>query len=264
MLMAVKNQIKVTLLSIKYAIMREMLNKFTFISNVLIMMLNNSAFIVQWIIIYGLCDSIGSYEFKDILLIWGISSYSYGFAYFFFKDAFNLSKMINEGRLDQFIIQPKNILLSIITTNVRTSALGDLLYGFVMLFFYGITPKSFLLFVLLGITGGLIMVSCAIIIGSLSFWFGKSDVLLDTYLSTLVTTSLYPDTIYGNVIKMILFSVIPVGMIVFIPVNIIKSFNPILLLIVFLFTIVMISFAFIIFYLGLRRYSSSNLMNART
>ena len=264
MLMAVKNQIKVTLLSIKYAIMREMLNKFTFISNVLIMMLNNSAFIVQWIIIYGLCDSIGSYEFKDILLIWGFSSYSYGFAHFFFKDAFNLSKMINEGRLDQFIIQPKNILLSIITTNVRTSALGDLLYGFVMLFFYGITPKSFLLFVLLGITGGVIMVSCAIIIGSLSFWFGKSDVLLDTYLSTLTTTSLYPDTIYGNVIKMILFSVIPVGMIIFIPVNIIKCFNPILLLIVFLFTIVMISFAFIIFYLGLRRYSSSNWMNART
>ncbi len=47
MLMAVKNQIKVTLLTIKYAIMREMLNKFTFFSNIIFMMLNNASMIVQ-------------------------------------------------------------------------------------------------------------------------------------------------------------------------------------------------------------------------
>ena len=34
MLMAVKRQVKVTLLSIKYAFMRELLNKTTFFSNV--------------------------------------------------------------------------------------------------------------------------------------------------------------------------------------------------------------------------------------
>ena len=264
MLMAAKNQLRVTLLTIKYAIMREMLNKFTFLSNVLLMMLNNASFIVQWIIIYGICDSIGSYEFKDILLLWGISSYSYGFAFFFFKDAFNLSKMINEGRLDQFIIQPKNILISVVTTHVKTSALGDMLYGLLMLVFYGITPSNFFLFILFGITGGLIMVSCAIIIGSLSFWFGKSDVLLDTFNNTLITTSLYPDTIYGNVLKVILFTIIPVGMIVYIPINIMNCFNPILLLIVLSFTIMIIAFAFFIFHVGLKKYSSSNLMNVRT
>ena len=51
MLMEVKNQIKVVLLSTKYAIEREMLNKVTFVSNIIFMILNNSSFIIQWIIL---------------------------------------------------------------------------------------------------------------------------------------------------------------------------------------------------------------------
>ena len=47
MLTAVKNQVRVCVLSVKYNIMREMLNKVTFLTNILFMMLNNATFIVQ-------------------------------------------------------------------------------------------------------------------------------------------------------------------------------------------------------------------------
>ena len=52
MLMEVKKELKVFILSFKYAVMREMLNKTTFITNILFMILNNASFIVQWIILY--------------------------------------------------------------------------------------------------------------------------------------------------------------------------------------------------------------------
>ena len=55
--MAVKNQIKVSFLSIKYACMRQMLNKATFITNILFMILNDATFIVQWIILFSLKDN---------------------------------------------------------------------------------------------------------------------------------------------------------------------------------------------------------------
>ena len=42
MLMEVKNQLRVFCLSVKYALMREMLNKVTFITNILFMILNNA------------------------------------------------------------------------------------------------------------------------------------------------------------------------------------------------------------------------------
>ena len=59
MLTEAKNQIRVTHQSIKYALQREMLNKVTFISNIIFMILNNACFIVQWIILYSLKDEVG-------------------------------------------------------------------------------------------------------------------------------------------------------------------------------------------------------------
>lgn len=58
MLTAVKNQLRVCALSVKYNIMREMLNKVTFVTNVLFMMLNNATFIVQWVILLRLRDDV--------------------------------------------------------------------------------------------------------------------------------------------------------------------------------------------------------------
>ena len=59
MLTEVKNQFKVTRLSIKYAVMRELLNKVTFLSNVIFMMLNNASMLVQWIVLYSIKDNMG-------------------------------------------------------------------------------------------------------------------------------------------------------------------------------------------------------------
>ena len=63
MLTEAKNQIKVTLLSIKYATMKEMLNKATFLVNIIFMILNNASFIIQWIIFYSIKNNVGGYEF---------------------------------------------------------------------------------------------------------------------------------------------------------------------------------------------------------
>ena len=87
MLMEVKNQIKVMMLSLKYALMREMLNKVTFISNVVFMLLNNVSFIIQWVILYSVKDNVGGYTFNQVLILWGMAAGTFGFANFFFKKA---------------------------------------------------------------------------------------------------------------------------------------------------------------------------------
>ena len=94
MLTAVKNQFKVTLISIKYALMRAMLNKTTFLTNILFMVLNNACFIIQWVIIYSLKSNVGGYSFQQVLLVWGFAAGSYGLSHFLFKKAFSLSDII--------------------------------------------------------------------------------------------------------------------------------------------------------------------------
>ena len=73
----------------------------------------------------------------------------------------------------------------------------------------------------------------------------------------------YPDGIFKGVVKGILYTIIPVGMINYIPIKILTEFNIWLTLGVLGFTIFMIFLAFFIFNKGLKRYSSSNLMIAR-
>ena len=114
MLTVVKNQIKVMILSVKYNIMRQMVNKVTFITNIVFMILNNASFIVQWIILFSIKDNVGGYKFKEVLLLWGLAASSYGVAHILFKKAFDLSDLIINGKLDSFLVQTKNVFLSVI------------------------------------------------------------------------------------------------------------------------------------------------------
>ena len=149
--MEVKNQIYAIYLSIKYAFQRELLNKFTFLSNIIFMIINNACFIIQWVILYSIKDEVGGYSFKQVLLLWGVASFTFGISRFFFKEAFNLTDTINNGKLDNYLVQPKSVLISSITSSIEVSAIGDMLYGIVMIIVFGFTLKNVLLFLLCGI-----------------------------------------------------------------------------------------------------------------
>lgn len=263
MLMEVKNQFKISFLSIKYAIMREMLNKVTFISNVVFMILNNASFLIQWVVLFSIKDNIGGCTFKEVLILWGIASGTYGISRFFFKNAFRLSHTIINGKLDSYLVQPKNVLISAITTSVEASALGDLLYGYILLFIYGFTIPRFLLFTLFIVSGGFILTAVSVILSSLSFWFGSSEAIADTGNSLMITISVYPEGIFKGIVKGLLFTIIPIGLVNYIPVSLLIEFNIWSFILVLIVTIALIALAFIIFYRGLKRYSSSNLMIAK-
>ncbi len=263
MLMEVKNQIKVMFLSVKYNIMKQMINKVTFITNVLFMILNNATFIVQWIILFSIKDEIGGYTIKEVILLWGIAAGVFGTSHIFFHKAYELPDLIMNGKLDSFLVQPKNVFLSVITSTTRISAIGDLIYGYICLFIYGITLKTFTLFTLFSITGGIIAAAFASILGSICFWTVKGDLLSDSLSNIIINFSTYPGSIFKTGIKILFYTLIPVGLSNYLPVDTILHFNILNFLYIILFTIGITLLAFYIFYTGLKRYSSSNLMSSR-
>ena len=260
MLQAAKNQLKVTIKSIKYGLMREMLNKTSFIMNITFMILNNASFIIQWLIIYSLREDVGGYTFNQVLLLWAIAASTYGFSHFFFKKSYTLSDTITQGKLDSYLVQPKNVLISAITSDIEVSALGDILYGYIVLIISGITFATFFLFTLLTITGAIVITDVAVILGSLSFWFGRSDMIADTGNNLMTSFATYPDGIFKGVSRILLLTIIPIGLTAYFPVWIMTKFDIKLSLIIIIITIAFTALTFVIFYRGLRRYSSSNLM----
>lgn len=263
MLMEAKNQIKVTIKSIKYNIMRQMLNKVTFVSNIIFMMLNNACFLVQWIILFNLKDTMGGYDLQDVFLLWALAASTYGLAHITCHKAFSLSELIVNGKLDQFLVQPKSVLISAITSDTSISAIGDLLYGIVVLFVCKPTLQVVGLFIVFTITGAIIVVAFAIIVGSLSFWFVRADNIAENLNGTILHFATYPDSIFKNSIKLILYTVIPVGIANYMPMHVIMKFDFFEFSMVIIGTIFIFVLSCVIFNIGLKKYSSTNLMGSR-
>ena len=260
---AVKNQLQVCILSVKYNIMREMLNKVTFLTNIIFMMLNNATFLIQWIILFRLKEDIGGYTMREVMLLWALSASSYGLAHLLFAQVFSLSGLIINGKLDSYLVQPKNVLLGVMTSATSTSSIGDLLYGVCILCIFCFSFRTLLLFLLFTVTGATILTAYALLMGSFSFWFVRADLVGSNLVNSMVNFSTYPDGIFQGAVKFLLYLIIPTGMSIYLPVHLITSFDAGRLFIVLGYTFLLLAAAVFTFYRGLRRYSSSNLMGAR-
>lgn len=279
---AVKNQVRVCLLSVKYNIMREMVNPVTFVTNILFMMLNNATILVQWFILFRLRGEIGGYTMKDVMLLWGLTASSFGLSKVLFARVFSLSELIISGKLDSYLVQPKNVCLSVLTSATSTASIGDFLYGLVLMAFSGFSVGRLVLFLLFTVTGTVIFVAFTLLLGSLSFWFVRAEMAGGQMVSGMISFMTYPDGIFRGISRFLLYFLIPVGMAVWQPVHIMTAFSGageigpgagetgqglqsglIAILAVAGYAAALMAIAVFVFYRGLQRYSSSSLMEAR-
>ncbi len=263
MLTAVKNHLKVMLLSIKYNIIRQMANKKSFLFSVFLMFASNASFLVQWVVIFSISKD-SDLTMKYILLIWGICSSSVGLSNILFGGVHYLPKYIEDGKLDAYLVQPKNTLIQVVSSYSSVSAIGDIIYGLVVVLLASFSIKTFILFILFTILGSMVYASYHVIIFSLIFYSLNFKEFAWTFARLPVNFGTYPDTIFSAGIKFFLFIILPLGAMVYFPVKIILNGNPLFLLAVLIYTVFIVSLAFIIFYNGLKRYTSSNLMSSRS
>ncbi len=254
---------RVCALSVKYNIMREMVNKVTFLTNVGFMVLNNATFLVQWMILFRMRGDVGGYTMREIMLLWGFMAASFGLSHILFARAFSLSDLIIKGKLDSFLVQPKNVLVSVLTSATDSSAIGDFLYGTALVCACKPGVGGFFLFLLLVVTGTVIFTAFAVLLGSLSFWFVRMDMLQNQIVMGIVSFGTYPDGIFKGASRFFLYFIIPVGMAVWHPVHLMVSFDAGMFFTVAGYACVLLALAVAVFYRGLRQYASGNLMVAR-
>lgn len=259
MLMEAKSNIKFILLSIKYNLQREMLNRGSFITNVLLMMLNNVSIVVQWLVFFSLESDFGGYTFEDQMLAVALCTVTYGMVYLFFAGVDNIAKYIEQGALDKYLTKPKSPLIGVLTSKTQISALGDLLFGLVIFFIFYHSLVQFLLFVVCAFFSFIIMLSFFIIVNSITFWFIRFADTKQAFTDSYISFSLYPYTIFSNVVMVLMHTIIPVGFAIFLPVTLFQDFSFIKLLILVGFAIFNMLFAIFLFNRGLKRYTSSNM-----
>ena len=237
----------------------------SFISQAFGMALSNSSFIFFWWIAFDkIGGQIAGYSFEDVLFIWAVASSSFGLSRVLFANVSSLTNLIITGELDTFLLQPCSILMNVLCAKTNLSAYGDLMYGFVIMgIFYPGNASAWLWFGFGIVIGALLMTAVTLTAHTLSFYLGDATIIGQMATEFAINFSIYPEKIYAPVVRALMYSLIPVGISVHIPLRLIGEFSPWVALAglggAALYCIISGWF----FYRGLRRYESGNVIVMR-
>jgi len=227
-----------------------------FLLESLLMIANNLIFFSIWWFFFREFSDINGWKIDDITATMTILSGAFGIAHICLGGVKNLGTIIRSGDLDSFMTQPKPLLLYLIASKSHSKGWGHIISAAILIGFTSST--SLFLVVLFMISGCLILTSVGIIIHSLTFWLGSIESVSQKYLDSLFVFALYPTNIYSGILKLLMFTLIPAGLIGYMPVELLHHFSWLKLIILLASSLGFSGLSLIVFYLGLKKYESGN------
>ena len=177
-------------------------------------------------------------------------------------EKFNQS--IRDGSMDYTILQPVNSMFLVTFSRITVWRIWDLVLA-ITLIVVGInmtgdstTSLQILTFILLAISGTIIIYSLWIVLISLTFWFTKFDNNV-TILQALMDSGRYPATVYPAWLRIIVTFVIPIAVATTIPLQALRGDLTINQIAIFLM-VAIVSFvvASRVWKVGLKQYSGAS------
>ena len=235
----------------------------SFFTQIIFMFINNGIYFVFWLIFFNQFGDVRGYDIGDIYLLFAIVAFSYGIGHLFAGNTgAHLAHVIAQGRLDYYLVLPRNLLLHVIFSRMQVSAVGDVSFGLMaFLFAARLHFLDWLFFFATSIPAALIFVGFAVMAGSLAFYMGNAQYASQQMANAILTFALYPNTLFTGVTRFLLYTAVPAFFVGAVPVEIVKSHDGFLLLALWGFAVTIWLFAAAIFYGGLRRYESGSAIN---
>lgn len=235
----------------------------SFISQAVGMLINNSIYFVFWLIFFEQFGSVRGYQMEEIFMLFAIVTLGYGLAFLFAGNTLHhLAYLIAQGRLDYYLVFPRNLLLHVVFSRMTVSTIGDITFGVMAYLFTGrFHPLEIALYLLSVLLVALILLAYSIIAGSLAFYMGNAQQASMVMGNAMLTFSLYPNALFSGGARLLLYTLIPAGFVGAVPVQIVQGRDGLLLLGLLGVAVVLWAVAIAVFYLGLRRYESGSALN---
>lgn len=269
MLAVFKNMVttlKYLWLCVCYNVRESASNKKSFIIQTIAMFINNFVFVFFWQILFNnKGGNINGINIQDILYLWSIPTIGYGIAFFCFGGIDTLCKDIIDGNLDIYLTKPKHSLISILTSKSILSAMGDLLFGIVVgAIAVEFNPLKILAVLGLGLIAGILTTTIITSVKLLCFWLGDISNATQKYTHSLfITLTIYPEKMFPEIIKIVMFTAIPTAYVAHIPVSLMKDFSFIGIVVLVVATIFFTTLMFVLYSKGLKKYESGNAVTRR-
>ena len=230
-----------------------------FAMQVIFMALNNFTFFVFWWVLMRRVPEIRGWHLSDIELLFGIVAVAVGLTITVAGGVRYLGQFIEEGELDTLLVQPPPVLLYAVGMRSQSSGFGDMVSGLILIALSGHvtwidTPRV----VVAIVAAALVFAASGILFFSAAFWLGKSDTVARQMWELVITFSLYPEPLFGGVLRLVLFTVIPAAWVGYMPAHVARQASASQLL-----PLVSAAAAYMVlaagtFECGLRRYASGS------
>lgn len=231
------------------------------------------SFISQFFVFFGyyftiIClfdkfSNIKGFTLYEVLLTFGIIQFGYSFCETFFRGIDQFDDLIIDGSFDRLIIRPRNILLQVFCNQVSFVKLSRLLQSIIVLIIaiinidvnWNIEKIITLIFMI--ISSVFIFLSIFILTASYCFFTIKGLEVRNVLTDGCKHMAQYPIGIFKKGFVMFFTCIIPFGFVNYYPLLFIldKEINKIFIISP-LITIVYLIPSVIIFYRGIKRYSS--------
>jgi ABC-2 type transport system permease protein len=229
-----------------------------------LMAANNLVFFSVWWIFFDRFQEIGGWRIADMTALYGIVALGFGASVVLFGGTRDLARTIADGDLDPFLSQPKDPLLHAAGSRSFASGWGDVVSGIGLLVVSGYLQPAAVPVALLGaLCGTVVFTATGILFHSLAFWMGPVNDWARQMWEFVIIFSVYPQTVYGPLLRAVLFTVIPAGFIGFLPVELLRGFTPLGLAATVGGAAAYGTLAVVVFRRGLRRYASGNRFGVR-
>ena len=252
---------------LKYAFKEQRQYRTNFFASMATMIFNDICFVVIFIIFLWYFTNTWL-TFGNFLILFSLTCAWYWVVRGLFFNIWALSDVIEQWKLDYYLSFPIKPLYFLVSTKIRVTDLGDIIFWLICLIIYTFlfSELSAIIVIIKWISviilSSLIMVWLYILVGSVSFWLQRWSKIADLFNSMFVSFSEYPPEIYNENRLVYIFMCMLLFSSIILPYHIMitesKIWEWIMLILLCIITLALWIW---VFNRWLKRYSSGNLVH---
>lgn len=228
------------------------------------MFVNNFIWLFFWKLFFERFPVVQGWTLEDVMLLWALSAGGFGWASVLFGNFHRIAAIVSSGQLDVYLTQPKPVLLNVLASRMSVTAVGDFAFGLVV---YGLVGdgswRGAALFLGGLLLAGALFIAVMVVAGSLAFFIGNAEGMSQQVFNMFVSLTTYPSGIFRGAAKLLLFTIVPAGFISYMPIGLLREFDPPFVLAALAVTLLFAGSGLWLFRAGLKRYASGNAMSMR-
>jgi ABC-2 type transport system permease protein len=229
-----------------------------FVVQAAFMVLNNVTYFLFWWLLMQRVPDVRGWHLADMQVLFGVVATGFGLTVTVAGGVRHLGRFITEGELDTLLAQPKPVLLQALGMRSQPSGVGDMLSGIAFIALSGqVSWHNLPLVVLAVIASTVTFVACGVVFFAAAFWVGEVETLRRLWELT-ITFALYPEPLFGGVLRLVLFTVLPAGIVGYMPARVVRTSSWVVAGALALAAAAYLLVAIVTFDRGLKRYTSGS------